>query len=401
MEEAVATYLVEARDFQAAARAIAMEQSTGTWTEVVSADQEIHDRYAARVKSAEEESGEVRISFPVVDFSLDLGGISNILSIVAGNLFGLKEVNSVRLLDVEFPEEVTKSFKGPGYGIPGLRKLLGTESSGRPHIGTIIKPKIGLSPERFARVAYRAASGGVDFIKDDETLVNQSFCPLEERVARTMEAVDRAIEEDSSSCLYAPNVTSDNVLESAQIAVDNGARALMIDFLTAGFSALSSLRESFSLPIHVHRTMHGAITRVKNHGIAMLVFSRLVRMAGGDQLHVGCAKGKMEKGDIQSNYSALRAPWGDLKPVFPVCSGGVHPGYIEGNVEAGGRDVVIQAGGGIHGHPQGTRAGARAMRQAVDAYMQGILPGEYARSHEELRQALEKWGTEQIVTYYK
>ncbi len=401
MGEVIATYYVEADNFKSAAKAIAMEQSTGTWTEVSTADREIHKKYGARVIESDIETGRVEISFPVVDFSLDIGGISNILSVVAGNLFGLREVKAVRLLDVEFPEEILDKFKGPRFGIQGVRKILNTQKSGRPHIGTIIKPKIGLPPEKFAEVAYEAACGGVDFIKDDETLVNQSFCPLEERVSKTMEALDRAKEETSQPCLYAPNVTSDNIIDSAQLAVDNGAKALMIDFLTAGFSALVTLRENFKLPIHVHRTMHGAITRNKNHGISMLVFSKLVRMAGGDQLHAGCAMGKMEKEGIKENYNALREPWGNLKPVFPVCSGGVHPGYIEGNVSAGGKDIIIQAGGGIHGHPLGTRAGARAMRQAVDAVMKGIPLKEYAEEHKELKLALEKWGIEQIKTYYR
>jgi len=53
---------------------------------------------------------------------------------------------------------------------------------------------------------------------------------------------------------------------------------------------------------------------------------------------------------------------------------------------------VLQAGGGIHGHPDGTEAGARAMRQAVDAFMEGVSAEEYAKDHYELKRALEKWG---------
>jgi ribulose 1,5-bisphosphate carboxylase large subunit-like protein len=56
-----------------------------------------------------------------------------------------------------------------------------------------------------------------------------------------------------------------------------------------------------------------------------------------------------------------------------------------------GRDVIIQAGGGIHGHPGGTVAGARAMRQAVDAATKGIPLAEYADIHEELGMALKTW----------
>jgi len=390
--EVVARYYVEASDLEEAAIAIAKEQSTGTWTEVGHESSEIQARYGAGIAGIDEEKKLVEIAFPLDDFSLEIGGISNILSLVAGNLFGLKAIKNVRLLDVDFSKELVGVFRGPRFGIPGVRKLLNTKV--RPHLGTIIKPKIGLDPGGFASVCHSAAVGGVDFIKDDETLVNQVFCPLDERCSKVAEALDKAREETGRNVLYAANVTSDDILESAQTAVDNGASALMVDVLTAGFPALRQLSLHFSLPIHVHRTMHGAITRNKKHGIAMLVFSRLVRLAGGDQLHAGCAHGKMESSTEEAlyNYEALRSEWHGIKPTFPVCSGGIHPALVGGNLEKGGTDIILQAGGGIHGHPFGTAAGARAMRQAIDAHMEGVAAKRYAEEHKELKIALEKWG---------
>jgi ribulose-bisphosphate carboxylase large chain len=206
-----------------------------------------------------------------------------------------------------------------------------------------------------------------------------------------MEMLDRAKEETGKNCLYAVNVTSEEIIDTAQLATDNGANCLMIDVITNGFPALRALK-TFSLPIHVHRTMHAVITRNKKHGISMLVLSRLVRLGGGDQLHVGCAKGKMEKdAEVLKNYKALRGEWFGLRASFPVCSGGIHPALVESNLKALGTDVVIQAGGGIHGHPLGTTAGAKAMMQAVDAFMPGVSAIEYTRDHKELRLALEKW----------
>lgn len=392
MGRVIATYYAEADDLEEAAVAIAGEQSTGTWTDVTTAPKEIIEKYAAEVVSLDKEKGIMDIAFPVEDFSLEMGGISNILTIVAGNLFGLEKISNVRLLDVEFPEEIVSFFKGPNFGIEGVRKVLGTTKSRRPHVGTIVKPKIGLGPKDHANVVYEAAAGGLDLIKDDETLSNQAFNPLEDRMVLTMEALDRAQEETGRKALYAVNVTSDEVLESAQIAVDNGANCLMIDVITNGFPALSALSREFKLPIHVHRTMHGAMTRNRRHGIAMLVFSRLVRMAGGDQLHVGCAAGKMETPGVIKMHSALKDDWYGLNTVFPVCSGGVHPGLVEGNLKALGTDIVIQAGGGVHGHPDGTRAGAMAMMQAVEAFMVGQSLDEYAKDHKELAGALERWG---------
>jgi len=82
---------------------------------------------------------------------------------------------------------------------------------------------------------------------------------------------------------------------------------------------------------------------------------------------------------------------GDLKPVLPVASGGLHPRLVPALIETFGCDFVIQAGGGIHGHPDGTICGAKAMRQAVDATLYEKTLEEYAKNHPELAAALKQW----------
>ena len=150
---------------------------------------------------------------------------------------------------------------------------------------------------------------------------------------------------------------------------------------------------SIKVPIHVHRTMHGAFTKDPRHGINMLVLSKLVRMVGGDALHIGTlGVGKMAAG--AHDDSNLKACLGDdvpYKTVMPVCSGGVHPSLVADIIARSGMDVQIQAGGGVAGHPGGVRAGAMAMSQAVHAAYEGIPAAEYAESHPELRIALERW----------
>jgi ribulose-bisphosphate carboxylase large chain len=84
--------------------------------------------------------------------------------------------------------------------------------------------------------------------------------------------------------------------------------------------------------------------------------------------------------------------WHDIKPVFAVCSGGLHPGHVPKLIKLLGKDIIIQAGGGIHGHPDGTVAGAKAMRQAVDSFMKGKSISTYSKKHKELKKALGKWG---------
>ncbi len=395
----VALYYVESDlDLTEAGVRIAEEQSIGTWTEVSTLTKGAQ-RLAAKVfKSVEKSpgSGLVWVAYPLELFDLE-SGVPNVLSVVAGNLFGLSSLRNVRLLDVEFPRDFVREFPGPKFGIEGVREIVGTLGDRRPHVGTIVKPKVGLNPKETAEVAYEAAVGGVDLVKDDETLTNQSFCPIKERLPAVMEALDRVREETGRTVLYALNITArpDRLLDTADWAVENGANMLMVDVLTAGFSAVRMLAEdpSIRVPIHVHRTMHAAITRNPKHGIDMMVIAKLVRLVGGDQLHTGTAAGKMESDveRLKEINGFLRSDWYGLKTVFPVASGGIHPALVPENVRVLGRDIVIQAGGGIHGHPMGTRAGAKAMRQAVEAVMAGIPLEEYAKTHPELRAALEKW----------
>jgi len=400
----IATYYVESGlGLVEAGRQIAIEQSVGTWTEVTTTTRRIQERLSAKVfKWKGENEGLVYIAYPNELFDLETGGIPNLLSIVAGNLFSLSAVKNVRLLDLQIPKGIAEMFPGPKFGIKELRRMVGTLQDRRPHLGTIVKPKVGLTPKQTAKVAYEAAMGGVDFIKDDETLTNQRFCPLLERVSEVMEALDRAREETGRKTLYAVNITAkaDRMLELADRAIEHGANMLMVDVLTAGFSTVRMLAQdpSIQVPLHIHRAMHGAITRNPKHGIHMMVIAKLVRLAGGDQLHTGTAAGKMEKeaSEVRRVNDFLRSGWHGLKTVFPVASGGIHPGIVPANIEGLGRDIVINAGGGIHGHPMGTRAGAKAMRQAIEACMRGIPLQAYAEDHEELRVALQVWGTKYL-----
>jgi ribulose-bisphosphate carboxylase large chain len=386
--EVITKYYVETDlPIEKAAEAIAAEQSTGTWTEVER--ERLATDLAARVIKAEGKFA--YIAFPEELF--EPGNIPQYLSVVAGNLFGLGDLKKVRLLDVVFPQSLVMAHKGPRFGIKEARKILGVFD--RPLVGTIIKPKVGLSPEETAEVAGQAVRGGLDLVKDDETLTDQSFCPIDERVEAVMSELSKVEDETGKKAFYAVNVTcgAEEILERAEDVIGRGANMVMVDVLTAGFSALEVLSRGVKVPVHVHRTMHGAFTRDRSHGISMVPISRLVRMAGGTNLHTGSYLGKMA-GDREENdqcRDALRDDWYGLRPVFPVASGGVHPGNVRPNLDGYGADCIVQAGGGVHGHPWGTTAGAKAMVQAVEAWKAGVSAEGYAKSHKELEAALKFW----------
>lgn len=377
-----------------AAAAIATEQSTGTWTDITTLRDDIFLKLSGRVIDIK--GNIVTIAFPIEDFSLDIGGVPQILSVIAGNLFGLETLKGVRLEDAKFPKSMVRAFKGPKFGIDGMRNIL--KRPQKPFVGTIIKPKIGLNPDEMASYVYEAGMGGLTNSKDDETLVNQRFCPLEDRVVAIAEALDKVESESGHKMIHAINISTraDRIVEIAERAQELGASEIMIDIFTCGFAALQAVAEdpSIKIPIHVHRTMHAAFTRNENHGIAMSPLAKLVRMCGGDALHVGTfGVGKMKgspEEDLASQRSCTEELYG-LKPTLPVCSGGIYPALVPELVKIAGNDIQIQAGGGVAGHPKGLRAGARAMSQAVDASFKGISLEEYARDHVELREALERW----------
>jgi ribulose-bisphosphate carboxylase large chain len=387
---------------------IAAESSIGTWTELTT-EKPYMKKLAAKVfsiKKLGKNAAKIKIAYPKELF--EFSNIPNFLSSIAGNIFGLKDIKNLRLEDINFPDVMIKKFKGPKFGIPGIRKLLKVKK--RPLIGTIIKPKLGLRTKDHVKVAYNAWIGGCDIVKDDENLSSQSFNKFENRLKEMVKAKKKAEKLTGEKKVYMINITAETeeMLRRARLAKKAGNEYVMIDILTVGWSALQTLRnenEKLNLVLHAHRAGHAAFTRNPKHGISMLVIAKLSRLIGIDQLHIGTVVGKMEgpkkevvdldqemeKHLIKEKGTVLSENWRNIKPVFAVCSGGLHPGHVPSLIKILGKDIIIQMGGGIHGHPNGTIAGAKAARQAIDAVMKKIPLQKYAKSHNELKLALEKW----------
>jgi ribulose-bisphosphate carboxylase large chain len=385
-----------------AAEDVAAESSIGTWVDVKTMTPKIRELGA---KVFEIKGKLVKVAYPLELF--EQGNMSQILSSIAGNIFGMKAVKNLRLEDVEWPFEIIKSFKGPLYGIEGIRKLLKIPK--RPLCGTIIKPKLGLNEEEHAKVAYESWVGGIDIVKDDENLSSLGFNKFEKRVLETLKLREKAEKETGERKVYMPNITAetDTMLARANFVKEAGGDYAMVDIITTGWSALENLRnanEDLKLVLHGHRAGHAAFTRGR-HGISMLVIADVARLIGLDKLHIGTVIGKMEgvkeeiltieeeveKKIIKERSHRLAENWHGIKPVFAVCSGGLHPGSVPYLVETLGNDIIIQAGGGIHGHKLGTKAGAMAMRQAIDATLNNISLKEYSKNHKELKVALQQW----------
>jgi len=385
-----------------AAGRIASESSAGTWTTLHKLPQRV-----AKIKARafQIEGKYVKVAYP-----LDLwepGNAPQLLSGIAGNIFGMKALKNLKLIDATLPNKYIRSYKGPHHGIKGIRDLLKVKK--RPVTGAVPKPKIGFSAAEHANIAYETWMGGFDLVKDDENLTSPSFNRFEERVKRMTELRERAEKETGDQKDALLNITGETnvMIQRARLLRDSGFRFAMIDVVTCGTAAVQTLRDECSdlgLAIHAHRAMHAAFDRNPRHGISMYFLAKLMRLIGVDEIHVGTAIGKLvgTRSEVIEIAEMLRSPkvesmtmleqeWGGIKPVLPVSSGGLHPGLVPMVMNILGNDCTLLVSGGIHGHPQGTRAGACATMQAIEATMDDIDLKEYARDHKELQQALDKW----------
>jgi len=406
-DELVCLFRVEpAKGFsmKEAAGRVASESSNGTWTEVTTMKPRIRKLSAKAYKF---DGNYVRVAYPVDLF--EPGNMPQILSSIAGNIFGMKAIKNLRLEDVRWPKKLIKSFRGPQFGINGIRKIF--EVYDRPLTATVPKPKVGMTAKEHAKALYEAWVGGIDLGKDDENLSSQIFNRFEERVVESLKMRDKAEKETGERKSYLINITAETreMLRRAKFIGDNGGEYVMVDILTAGWAGLQTVREEcadLKLAIHAHRAFHASFTRNRKHGMSMLLVAEAARLIGVDQIHIGTVIGKLEspkeevialhdklgKKNVEGSKYILGQNWFDVRPTFSVSSGGLHAGLLPELIRMLGKDIIIQVGGGIWGHKSGGIAGAKAVRQAIDAGLSGIDLSEYAKKHKELREALEKWG---------
>lgn len=411
----IATYRVEtAFPLEHAARVMAGEQSTGTFLAVPGETDELKERCGARIVSIREEErvkepslpgakvpkggqgeyvrGEVALSFPYHNIG---PSIPNLLAAVAGNLYELEEFSGIRLMDLELPEHFLERYRGPQFGIAGTRRLTGVH--GRPVIGTIIKPNIGLTAEELRPIVRELALAGIDFIKDDEVNGNPPFAPLAERIEAVMDEIERAADVTGKKTMYAFNITGDidELERNHERVVRAGGNCVMVSVNSIGLAGVAHLRSFCQVPIHGHRNQWGMMTRAPLLGMEFAAYQKLCRLAGVDHLHCNGLNNKF----FETNESVLKSVADCLAPLFggheamPVLSSKQWAGAApETYARMKTCDLINIAGGGIHAHPHGPAAGFRSLVQGWEAALAGIGLEEYARSHDELRAAIETFG---------
>jgi 2,3-diketo-5-methylthiopentyl-1-phosphate enolase len=403
----IATYLIRTppgQDPMRTARAFAVGQTIGTWVEVPGVTRRMREENAGRVvglvevpavdvdasDAPEPSHSLVSVALPVVNFGVQF---PMLLTTLLGNDASTSTL--AKLVDLEFPDAFLREMGGPAFGIAGIRDLVDVPV--RPLLLNMIKPCTGLSPKDGARIFYETALGGVDLIKDDELLGNPPFSPAVERVKEYGAAAKAAYETTGKDVVYIVNVTDspDRVIDGARRCVDAGARAVMVNYALVGYGVLSALVRAVDVPVMGHFAGAGVFYEGAGSGMsAALATGALVRLAGADIAMTLTPYGgyPLRSTSYRRTIQELTVPRPHLVPTMPAIGGGVHPGFVERYIRELGNDIILSPGGGIHGHPGGSAAGARAMLQAIEAVLAGRPVAEAAREHEELATALELWG---------
>lgn len=411
-----ATYLIETtHPLEKAAAAMAGEQSSGTFIALPGETDSLRARHGAIVEritpldtvdspslpgarppkqttgSLTYRRAEVVLSFPFENIGPSL---PNLMTLVAGNLFELSYFSGLKLLDLQLPQTLAEHYPGPQFGIAGTRRLAGVY--GRPLIGTIIKPSVGLSPAETAALVKTLVEAGLDFIKDDELIANPPYSPLEQRVQAVMQVINDYADRTGQKVMYAFNITdeSDQMRRHHDTVFQAGGSCVMVSIISVGLSGFSHLRRHCQLPIHAHRNGWGIFSRCPHLGMSYLAYQKFWRLAGVDHMHVNGLRNKFCEPDesvIASARECLTPMLGGYT-VMPVFSSGQWAGQPPDTYQAlGSVDLIYLAGGGIMGHPAGAAAGVLSLRQAWEAALVGRSLADYARDHPELRQAIEHY----------
>jgi len=332
---------------------------------------------------------QVNIAYPFHNFGTRF---PNLLTIAAGEgAFHAPNIIVIRLEDIYFPDAFLNAFQGPQFGVDGLRDLLGIHN--RPFIFGVIKPNIGLAPEDAAQIAYAAWCGGLDVAIDDEQMNDAEWSPLAERARALTAARKRAEDETGEKKMYLANITDevDQILHLHDIAVENGANAVMLNVMTVGISAGRMLRKHAAVPIMSHFDLFGTMTQVPYHGIRETVFTKLQRLAGIDALiYPGLSpRMKTTEEEVHSVIKACLKEMGTLRTTLPIPGGSQWAGSLETLYKTfGDVDFGTIPGRAVFDHPMGPRGGAASMRQGWEAVQQGISLAQYAHEHCELQEAI-------------
>lgn len=377
----VCEYFLESKtNLRDAAWSLAIGQSVGNpnvrnrWE-----TKELFERHSCLIIEDENDlsqlkSGQVKIAFPVVNTDFQTDGVAHLMCQFMGGQMDIDIIKRCHLKNVTFPQSVIdKHFLGPKFGIQGIREFTGCVD--KPLLGGIVKPKIGVDADTLLKMVAEMVEGGVNFIKEDEIMANPACCPIEERVPKIMNYLK------GKNVIYSVCINSDpvHIVERVKKVHELGGNSVHINFWS-GLGAYKSIRD-LDLPIFVHFQKSGdKVLTYKDHNyrIDWKVICDLAGLMGVDFIHAGMWGGYLSEDDeeLRDILSVLHN-----RGVLPALSCGMHPGLVQAINKRFGVDYMANVGGALHGHPGGTKSGAKAMRQSID--------GQHGAEYDD---AIAKWG---------
>jgi ribulose-bisphosphate carboxylase large chain len=326
----------DVHSIQARAASIAVEQSVEMPVSAI-VEPEILRDIVGQVEAIDDRGGgifDVRIGLATATTGMDAG---QFLNMVFGNT---SLHDDVTLLDIEIPADLAAAFGGPRHGIAGLRQRVGAER--RAFTCSALKPQ-GVPPTRLAELAEQFARGGIDFIKDDHGLADQTYSPFADRVT----AVAQAIAATGHATHYVPSLSGDLGQMHYQVgtARSAGIDTVMIAPMLAGWSNIQTLvRHNPDIAFFAHPTMGGA-ARIA----PALLIGKLFRLLGADAVIFPNHGGRFgyTPDTCRRLAEQARAPWDGIGPCVPVPAGGMTLERVPEMLDFYGPDAMLLIGGSL------------------------------------------------------
>ena len=388
------TYLLTAKKHiepEKKAEEIAISLSIGGWGDLPENKRKKLEKYKAKVidvlpyKEGKKERVLIKIGFPVILFE---HSVASILSIIYGKISFTEEI---KVIDIDFHPSFLDHFPGPRYGINGIRELLGIHHE--PLLMTVIKPSVGLTTEEFAEEFFKHAAGGADLVKDDEIFFDDALAPFEKRIEACIKKAEEAEKISGRKTLYIPHLKGkvNELIEKAKRGVEAGAKGFLVNVIPYGFDILQRLSEEVDAFFVAYPSFSGVVFKTEHIGIrSPVLFGKLMRLMGADIVIYPSPykKNVIEHTDALEIAENLRKDWENINPSFPAPIGNISPLNINKAFRDFGNQTVFVASGEIYKHPEGSKAGVEALRDALDCSLTGVSLEECASASSSLEKAL-------------
>ncbi len=358
-------------------RGIALEQTVEVPEQLVTSS-DIEEQIVGKVESIQPLSGSPGTFRVVMRFNLKLTGfqIPQLLNLVYGNISIKRDI---KLMDIQFPEDFLECFRGPNFGIPGIRRLLGVYQ--RPLLATALKP-MGSDIEDLAAIARDFSLGGGDIIKDDHGLIDESFHQFQERVSRCREAVEEANGQTGRRTLYFPNIVApvEQIEKYVEFVIYQGIPGILVAPFLVGFDRVRSLAWKYPVMVMAHPAFSGVHFHDRKHGMHPgVLLGTIFRLLGSDASIFPNYGGRFSftKGECRQLSEHLRRPLGAFRPAFPVPAGGMQLHNIASMTEEYGEDAILLIGGALLGHSDNLQDSTKAfMEKLKERFSERLVDSE-------------------------